>query len=113
MYSEFLNFLRCPVDHTSLEIENPIFDSQNSERIVSATLISQNGRKYEVKNGVINFFVGEKSQNQSDTIDTFGHEWNTHDQWGWIDEPPVGEPPLKYTGSLKENYFTLHFNSNF
>lgn len=102
MKQEWLSYFRCPVDGGELKLENAVFDG---DRIVSGVLVSAAQKRYEIQDGIVDFFRSEKTDAQKKTISMFGHEWKVYDQWGWLDAYPDDsvDSQLKYYGALKSH----------
>ena len=71
MTPNLLKYLCDPTDQSDLDLVNPLFDEYGD--IVSGQLISLNGNRYQIKNGIPRFSGNDE---MSQSVDSFGNEWN-------------------------------------
>jgi uncharacterized protein YbaR (Trm112 family)/2-polyprenyl-3-methyl-5-hydroxy-6-metoxy-1,4-benzoquinol methylase len=70
-----LDYLACPVTRAGLELTDA---SMDGDEIVHGTLVSPEGRRYPIVNGVPRFAHVEGLDTQStESVESFGYEWNT------------------------------------
>lgn len=109
MKKEWLSYLRCPKDGSSLTLKNEQYDG---EYVSTGLLVSGAGNEYQIRDRVVDFFTLEKSERQKQTIEMFGHEWQHYDQWGWLDDYPSNtkECEMIYNGGLKSQGEASFYN---
>lgn len=70
-----LDYLACPVTHGPLRLVDPRIEN---EEIVSGGLVSPEGRRYDIVDGVPRFAVLPGVDTQSgESVESFAFEWNT------------------------------------
>jgi 2-polyprenyl-3-methyl-5-hydroxy-6-metoxy-1,4-benzoquinol methylase len=70
-----LDFLGCPITSSPLRLVDP---RVTGDEIVAGHLVSPEGRRYEIIDGVPRFAVVENLETQSaKSVESFGFEWNT------------------------------------
>ena len=94
MKKEWVKYICDPVDRTDLAISS--IEEMDGNYIVSGMLVSENGKKYRIKNGVP-ILITDKSQTIS-SVESFGFEWNKFAfslaKEGWLKDvvyPIVGD----------------------
>jgi len=81
MHLWLLDFLACPSTGSSLRVEGAI---EESGRIVSGTLVSREGARYPIVNGIPRLLVNYQDASERQTVEAFGtewHIWSDHDDF--------------------------------
>lgn len=70
-----LDYLSCPVTRSELQLVDP---TVAGDEIVAGELVSREGRRYAIREGVPRFAVIPGQETQSaESVESFGFEWNT------------------------------------
>jgi SAM-dependent methyltransferase len=95
-----LPYLCCPVSRSPLELDEVVRDPVSHE-IISGTLKSFDGRRYQVQDGIPQLALAFKSDIEEQTVHAFGKEWSRYDDFNSY----MGSPELfcEFTGLSRED----------
>ncbi|SDE90157.1 methyltransferase domain-containing protein [Rhodospira trueperi] len=111
MLKNALDILRCPVDFERLVLDRG--EPEADGHILEGDLRCEScGAGYPIRKGVPHLVPedaaivdgADMGALQERTIERFGWEWQTYEQWGWLpDYPDVAEAQEKFYGGLIEH----------
>jgi SAM-dependent methyltransferase len=74
MHKSCLAMIRCPVSGTELKLTDALLD-ETSGHIITGNLVSPQGHRYVIRQGIPHLYTGYSSQAEAATVSSFGAEW--------------------------------------